>query len=135
MLIRNIPFYYLIIFIISCFVEKYLRFHIICLSLDWLFSINRLYAAKKIIINGNNVTIVLSPVLFLWQQFKVQCKIKNAKNMNTSDDTITRYFNIQIVGEHEQVRKLTSTHLFTNRHAHHNQHHQKQQPCLCNAGQ
>ena len=91
---------------------------------------------QKIIINGNNVTIVLSPVLFLWQQCKVQCKIKNAKNMNTSDDTITRYFNIQIVGEHEQVRKLTSTHLFTNRHAHHNQHHQKQQPCTaCNAGQ
>ena len=135
MLIRNIPFYYLIIFIISCFVEKYLRFHIICLSLDWLFSINRLYTAKNFIINWNNVTIVLSPFLFLWQQSKVQCKIKNAKNMNTSDDTITRYFNIQIVGEHEQVRKLTSTHLFTNRHAHHNQHHQKQQPCLCNAGQ
>ena len=45
----------------------------------------------------HNVTIVLSPFLFLWQQSRVQCKIKNAKNMNTSDITITRYFNIQMV--------------------------------------
>ena len=38
--------------------------------------------------------------------------------MNTSDDIIARYFNIQIVEEHERVHTHTSTHLSTNQHAH-----------------